>query len=1847
MKKGMKVVSIALAFALTVTSVPNEWTTRVAKVEAAESGDSQTQLKQALTWNAEDESVDATNLNEGKDVYATTIKYGEEPGEFKYTTNLDTGIGYDYSGTAIAIDEDAIRESLGLDETAAVKVGSVSHQWYVVDDKGNKTELEDKTGRYLYLSFSNDAELQVNNGTGDKTFVCELTVSGLSVNDWEYYEIDDTDELAGYDWTIERKFTLQYAGKTVAKTELDTFFSGLDKLKDETFVEHDSDNAEYFSRQMDADELGIKDSAGRYNYTWVTYFADGTKQESEKSEYNYSFYNLEKTGRMYETVYNEETDEEEKKRVDHYECKIELCYGYQVIDTVSKNFYFRYSPVDFEDSEGMEVLTTIRGNGTAYMDATAEIYDTGAVEPNSITYQWYRVDADGKEETLKGETTPTYAVRVPNADVSYKVVVSAVQKEGYTGPAFSDLERTYRFQSSGGYLLKDRSWSSYEINLGDTQELYVKAQVDDGYELKYKWQRFSYVDEKQEDGQIQKKVVRETVGTENKYEVKPTKLSDFENVSGCKETGWNDCNYAVTVSVMKAGKEVETYTYYFSIREDISYEVLESSPSDQVLDFGDDLNLFVKTKVKDCYRLEQNWYKKLDEEKVKRTYDFETGDYVYESVDPEFALTESADIEKVSTVGEYDGDRYVYTRSYYKKVGQGAEYSRKGIDDAGKPVDVRGDYMCRLEMFRVEEPGDGKDSADGNGDQDEKAEPLIGTRDLDFTVAYDSDLSAYAKNDWLAVKEGEKARFRIVAQTKNNDIYKIQYLWEKWDETTDQYVKVKNASGEEVTGAVYEIAQTSAKDAGRYRVTVSDVTGEKLSPIYLTLSVEESEIPDVEVETSVTEVSFTPEYSYYDLAVGQTVDLNVDMKLSENVDVFYAWYRDEAVDKREGGARAYEYNWELLGQDRNVYRLTVQNEDDFTTYKCVAIYRKKNSEYARREFRFVVRQAYSAYLEKMTPGTQIKRVGDSAAYSVRLITDAPDMEPQYEWYRNGEKIEGANSATYQVEKLAKEDFGTLRCEVTDAESGERLAASTTFTTRVYLDGAYLDMNNGIVETELDAPETVFGPPVVVKGGGLELTYQWYRVNDMGDETIIYGATQSSYMIDEFGRNDFRTYACRVYANGYYLDTYYTTAKEKSEEEQPGEDVPPISIEIREGYEKNVEAFLGKRAAFAVTAKSNRNLALKYQWYYGTDEEAGEAIGGATSSEYVIDVVTPLRKGNYFCVVTDEKGNRVYSEIFTLTTTTGLTVDNEGLNWSDAVGIQTTFDAQNVILAATATASEVNGYTPFFQWYHNSIDDKGLIYGATARELALPSINEDALGMYYCVVQDNSGQQIRTLSYYVYVNTGLNVMPSTYHVLAKEDGTAGMYVTAVADAGYDITYEWSKFDVNDKEYADHFVPVEGAVGAAYTISPLKRADYGRYRCVIRTRGERNVYEFMIEPNYSVQSNRTFAFQGDEVTVSSVIENPAADLTYEYQWYEREPATGTFRKINGATAASCKKVVPKVDLSEQFTKNDKLGYVPVSYKCIITITGVNEDGSAYKETMNYDAGVWVLPDIDFKEDRLPETNHPNDKAFDIQAYRAPGAEQLRLDFNGQTDPGLANLYIIARDGTYWTTADADQNGHRWVAPQSVTVPGDSVVILMNGNSKANSYGYQVSHIEKIVTPQPGTELKPGEQPGTAPNTAGKITQIVPGPVVPGGSKAVRKGVKYTIKGLKYKVTSASAKKRTVTVTGAKSKKTASVSIPATVKISGKKYKVTAIAAKAFQGYAKLKTVTIGANVKTIGASAFAKDKKLTKLTIKGTGLKSVGKSAFGGVPKKVKAGVPKKSKKAYKKVLKKGGFKGKVK
>lgn len=130
--------------------------------------------------------------------------------------------------------------------------------------------------------------------------------------------------------------------------------------------------------------------------------------------------------------------------------------------------------------------------------------------------------------------------------------------------------------------------------------------------------------------------------------------------------------------------------------------------------------------------------------------------------------------------------------------------------------------------------------------------------------------------------------------------------------------------------------------------------------------------------------------------------------------------------------------------------------------------------------------------------------------------------------------------------------------------------------------------------------------------------------------------------------------------------------------------------------------------------------------------------------------------------------------------------------------------------------------------------------------------------------------------------------------------------------------------------------------------------------------------------------------------------------------------------------------------------------------------------------------------------------------------------------------------------------------------------------------------------------------------------------------------KKGTSFAVGSNKYKITGS----KTAAFSGLAKSSVKKVTIPKTVKIGGRSFLVTSIASKALQNK-KVTSVSIGANIKSIGSSAFAGCKRLGTVTVKSTKLKNVGKNAFKGVRANAKIKVPAKKLKAYKKLLRNKG------
>lgn len=118
------------------------------------------------------------------------------------------------------------------------------------------------------------------------------------------------------------------------------------------------------------------------------------------------------------------------------------------------------------------------------------------------------------------------------------------------------------------------------------------------------------------------------------------------------------------------------------------------------------------------------------------------------------------------------------------------------------------------------------------------------------------------------------------------------------------------------------------------------------------------------------------------------------------------------------------------------------------------------------------------------------------------------------------------------------------------------------------------------------------------------------------------------------------------------------------------------------------------------------------------------------------------------------------------------------------------------------------------------------------------------------------------------------------------------------------------------------------------------------------------------------------------------------------------------------------------------------------------------------------------------------------------------------------------------------------------------------------------------------------------------------------------------------------------KSVTVSGY-AKNANSLMIGNTVTYKGKKYKIVGIDSEAFSDMKSLKTITVGANVKSVGKKAFSGCKKLKTIQIKSKKIVKVGNNALKNINGFAKIYVPKKKYGAYKVLFRKKGQKTSVK
>ncbi len=248
-------------------------------------------------------------------------------------------------------------------------------------------------------------------------------------------------------------------------------------------------------------------------------------------------------------------------------------------------------------------------------------------------------------------------------------------------------------------------------------------------------------------------------------------------------------------------------------------------------------------------------------------------------------------------------------------------------------------------------------------------------------------------------------------------------------------------------------------------------------------------------------------------------------------------------------------------------------------------------------------------------------------------------------------------------------------------------------------------------------------------------------------------------------------------------------------------------------------------------------------------------------------------------------------------------------------------------------------------------------------------------------------------------------------------------------------------------------------------------------------------------------------------------------------------------------------------------------------------------------------------------LADSLTPDDVIGTWSLYRMAIGKQVQNE-KQLKNSGWSNVHQFNADGTGKRTIK-DYTGSKDVTKLTWKIEGNKVLVTVkNGTYALKKSGSSLVALSESVD---GETIKESFK-----KTSQATDKIPKQAFLSGGS---------------YKLDN---KKKTAVYTGMGFTKCTALKIPDTIKVQDKVYKVVGIAAKACAGKSLLTSLSVGKNVKEIGAGAFNGCSNMKKITLKGTALTKVGADAFTGVKDSVKVTCPKAKLTKYTRLLKKAGL-----
>ena len=323
-----------------------------------------------------------------------------------------------------------------------------------------------------------------------------------------------------------------------------------------------------------------------------------------------------------------------------------------------------------------------------------------------------------------------------------------------------------------------------------------------------------------------------------------------------------------------------------------------------------------------------------------------------------------------------------------------------------------------------------------------------------------------------------------------------------------------------------------------------------------------------------------------------------------------------------------------------------------------------------------------------------------------LSVSATGEELTYQWYFNGEAIEGATESTLSFDNIQFDKTGSYYCVITNpAGSVQSSTANVVVRQSVTEDS---------ITKKLEKVTTISGTGYarfIVETTAYNPTYKWYYGS--GDTWTEFEETSNILFIPAESKYNRKNIKCEISNGGGSVSTqavlvYSSTAIQITSQPQ------------------DVSFKLNENASFNVTVSTSTGNAY-YQWQYSADSNEWQNIENATESTYSFKMMDSKNRGYYRCEI-DNGGGILYSE-------------NAKIIFPEDVAITTQPTAiTSAIIGAKATFTVVvSGDYPKYQWQvsYDYGDTWENIAGATNGTLGVDVVENIVDNSYRCLVWNDN------------------------------------------------------------------------------------------------------------------------------------------------------------------------------------------------------------------------------------------------------------------------------------------------------------------------------------------------------------------------------------------------------------------------------------------------------------------------------------------------------------------------------